>query len=155
VERQLHKTIKKVGEDIGEMKYNTAISEMMILVNTLEKEESITKTDFESFLKILSPFAPHITQELWCKLGNDTFLIEEQWPEYDEELIKDDTVTIAVQINGKVRAELVVAIEASEDEVKELALANEAVDKWVKQTGSGEIKRFIYITGRMANIVVQ
>ncbi len=155
VERQLHKTIKKVGEDISEMKYNTAISEMMILVNSLEKEKGITKTDFESFLKILSPFAPHITQELWSKLGNDTFLIEEQWPQYDKELIKDDIVTIAVQVNGKVRSELTVSAKASEDEVKDLVLANEAVDKWIKQTGNGEIKRFIYITGRMANIVVQ
>ncbi len=155
VQKQLNKTIKKVGEDISDMKYNTAISQMMIFVNTIEKEKSVTKNDFESFLKVLSPFAPHITQELWSKLGNETFLIEEQWPEYDKGNLIEDTVTIAVQVNGKVRAELTVPAGISEKDIKVLAMADEAVDNWVKKTGNGLVKQFIYITGRVANIVVQ
>ncbi len=154
VQAQLHKTIKKVGEDIEGMKYNTAISEMMILVNLAEKE-CISKNDFEKLLLILSPFAPHMTQELWSILGHNTFLIGEQWPNYDNLLLIEDVVTVVVQVNGKNRAELILPQDTSEQEVRELALANEAVDKWVKKTGSGEVKRFIYITGRVANIVVQ
>jgi len=137
------------------MKYNTAISEMMILVNVIEKEKGITKSDFESFLKILSPFAPHITQELWSSLGNDTFLIEEDWPSYDDSKLIEDTVIIALQVNGKVRAELKVAVGATEDEIKALALENSDVDKWINNTGNGDIKRFIYVSGRLANFVVQ
>ncbi len=154
VERQLHKTIKKVGNDISEMKYNTAISEMMILVNIIEEEKAISKSDFGDLLKVLSPFAPHVTQEIWNNLGKDTFLLEEQWPEYDESKLIEDTFVLAVQVNGKLRTELEVAIGITEDEVKGLVMANETVDKWIKQTGNGEIKRFIYITGRLANIVV-
>jgi leucyl-tRNA synthetase len=155
VETQLHKTIKKVGEDIGEMKYNTAISEMMILINEVERVGGISKADFESLLKILSPFAPHMTQELWETLGNEGFIMEADWPSYDESKLVEATVTVAVQVNGKVRAELEVAADATEGQVKELALANEAVDNWIKKTGDGVVKRFVYITGRVANIVVQ
>ncbi len=153
-EKVLHKTIKKVTEDNNKLKFNTAISALMIFINTAEKD-GITKGQYETLLTLLSPFAPHITQELWESLGNDTFLIEESWPVYDESKLVEDTFTLAVQVNGKVRAELETAVDASEDEVRELALSNEAVDKWVKSIGKGEIKRFIYITGRLANIVVQ
>ena len=154
IEKQLHKTIKKVSTDINEMKYNTAISEMMILVNIIEKEKKITKQDFESLLKILSPFAPHITQEIWSNLGNETFLMEEKWPDYDEGKLIEETFMLAVQVNGKVRAQIEVSKDVEEKEVREIALANDVVDKWVKKLGNGEIKRFIYITGRIANIVV-
>ncbi len=155
VERQLNKMIKKVGEDIAEMKYNTAISAMMILVNEVDSGGSIGKSDFEKFLKVLSPFAPHISQELWERLGNKSFIIEQEWPSYDESKIIDDTMTIVLQVNGKNRGELTVPSETQESKIKELALADEVVDKWVKKTGKGVVKRFIYITGRMANIVVQ
>ncbi len=154
VERQLNKTIKKVGNDISEMKYNTAISEMMILVNIIEEEKIISKEGLKDLLKILSPFAPHITQEIWSRLGSETFLIQESWPEYDENKMIEDTFILVVQVNGKVRVELEVAIDISEDQVKELVMANNTVNKWIRQTGNGEIKRFIYITGRLANIVV-
>ncbi len=153
--RQLHKTIKKVGEDIEQMKYNTAISEMMILVNAVEQDKSITKEDFEKLLKILSPFAPHITQELWSKLGNDGFIMQESWPSFDEDKMTVDAMTIVLQVNGKTRDEITVPITKTEEEIKEIALSNKAVEKWIKQTEKGEIKRFIYVTGRLANIVVQ
>lgn len=153
--RQLHKTIKKVGDDIEEMKYNTAISEMMVLVNTVAEHNGIAQADFEQLLKILSPFAPHITQELWSTLGHKSFLVEEDWPTYDESLLVDDTITIAVQVNGKVRAEISVPSDATDDAVREQALAQEVVQAWIAKTGSGEIKRFVYVTGRVANIVVQ
>ena len=158
VQAQLHKTIKKVSEDIENMKYNTAISEMMILVNLAEKE-GISKSDFENLLKILSPFAPHMTQEIWSNMGHDSFLLNETWPEYDESLLKQDTVTIAVQVNGKVRGELEVAIDATKEQVEEQVMSMSSVDKWVKNAGKtpgeGTVKQFIYVTGRVANIVVQ
>jgi leucyl-tRNA synthetase len=154
-DKQLHKTIKKVGEDIHEMKYNTAISEMMILANSVEKEGGIAQADFEEFLKILSPFAPHITQELWHILGNKNLLLDEEWPTYDKDKLVEDTFTLALQVNGKVRAEIEVSIDITKEEVEKLALVHPAVDKWVKSTGNGVVQRCIYITGRLANIVVQ
>jgi leucyl-tRNA synthetase len=154
VERQLHKTIKKVGNDIESMKYNTAISEMMILVNMAD-DEGISKSDFESLIKILSPFAPHMTQELWEVLGNKGFIMEQDWPNYDEDKLMVDVVTIAVQINGKVRTQIEVPVDAAESDVQELVMADSTVDKWIKDSGSGVVKQFIYIIGRVANIVVQ
>jgi len=147
----LNKTIKKVGEDIEDMKYNTAISAMMMLSNEIETEKSIASVDFEKFLKILSPFAPHLTQELWSKIGNDTFLIEESWPQYDEKYLVDDEIELVVQVNGKVRDKIKVAADISEDDAKEKALASEKVGKYID---GKEIRKVIFVQGKLISIVV-
>lgn len=152
VQTTLHKTIKKVGEDIESFNFNTAISQMMILVNEMEKAESVNKSDFKILLRVLAPFAPHITEELWMDvLGNKKSIHVSEWPKYDENKIKEDKTTIVVQVNGKVRAEFESEIEANEDEIKNTALKQENVMKWI---GSKEIKKIIYIKNRLVNIVV-
>ncbi len=161
LKKTLHKTIKKVGEDIEEMKYNTAISAMMVLANQIEKTQSLTSDvsakksisteDFGQFLKILSPFAPHMTQELWSQMGNDTFLIEESWPEYDEKYLTDDEITLVVQVNGKVRDKITVSADITEDKAKEKVLESEKVQKHI---GDKEIKKIIFVPGKLLSIVV-
>ena len=151
LEKTLHKTIKKVGSDIEEMKYNTAISSMMMFVNQLEKEKNISMDDFGKFLTILSPFAPHMTQELWDKMENKTFLIEEKWPEYNEKYLIDDEIELVVQVNGKVRDKIMVATDITEDDAKEKALESEKVKKYIDEK---EIKKVIFVQGKLISIVV-
>jgi leucyl-tRNA synthetase len=151
ITKQLHKTIKKVGDDIASMKYNTAISQMMIFVNTLEKDPTISPEDFGHFLKILSPFSPHITQELWEKMGNTSFLLEEQWPVYDEKNLVDDEIELVVQVNGKVRDKIMVTADISEDDAKEKALASEKVQKHID---GKEVRKVIFVKGKLISIVV-
>ncbi|XLQ19662.1 MAG: alpha/beta fold hydrolase [Candidatus Moraniibacteriota bacterium] len=147
----LNKTIKKVGEDIEDMKYNTAISAMMMLSNEIETEKSISSEDFGKFLKVLSPFAPHLTQELWSEMGNNTFLIEESWPEYDEKYLVDDEIELVVQVNGKVRDKISVATGITEEEATEKALASENVQKHID---GKEVRKVIFVQGKLISIVV-
>lgn len=149
--RELHKTIKKVTDDIQRFKLNTAISAMMIFVNTAEKSENISQSDYEAFLKLVACFAPHLAEELWFELGNMSSIHTSVWPEYSESLTQASQQKLAVQINGKVRAEVAIPHELSEDEVRELVLAQEDVQKWV---AGNELKKFIYVPGRIINIVV-
>jgi len=147
----LHQTIQKVGDDIEAMRFNTAIAKMMELVNEMSKQESILLTHYSSLLKILSPFAPHMCEELWNTLGNNKTLVYEPWPEYNLELTKESTMTLAVQINGKVRDEIKVAAEMGEEEITKLALAGEKVQKWLD---GKEPKKIIYVKGKLVSIVV-
>jgi leucyl-tRNA synthetase len=151
VEKILHKTIKKVSEDIASMTFNTAISAMMILANEMEKSPSLKKDDYKKFLQILAPFAPHMTEELWRETGEKKSIYLSSWPSYDESKIKDETLRIAVQVNGKVRAEIEVSADISEAEVRDIALSNEVVKNWLKDQ---PVRRFIYVKGKLANIVV-
>ena len=151
ISKLLHKTIKKVGEDIEAMRFNTAISAMMILATEIEKAEFIEKEDYKKFLKILAPFAPHITEDIWQSLGEKKSINISIWPKYDENLIKDDEIKIAVQVNGKTRAEIIIFRGMKEEEVKEFALKEKNVISW---TENKEIKRIIYVPGRVINIVV-
>jgi len=146
----LHKTIKKVTDDIVAMKFNTAVSAMMIFVNEVQ-EKGITQSDFEKFLIILAPFAPHLAEELWAKLGHKESIFKEKWPQYDPNLIKDETVQLAIQVNGKVRDTIEVAADLSDDEVKEKALASGKVQKW---TEGKEIVKVIMVKNRLVNVVV-
>ncbi len=151
VQKILHKTIKKIGEDIEHFKFNTAVSQMMILANTIEKEGGIAREDFISYLKILAPFAPHMSEEIWQSiLGNTSSIHLQSWPEYDGALTKDDTVILGVQINGKVRGELELALDADEASVRIQILENTAYAKWIPD---GVIKKFIYIPGKIISIV--
>ena len=157
----LHKTIKKVSEDIENMNFNTAISSMMILVNEMEKSKEIDLEDFKKFLQILSPFAPHITEELYGQLSIKNYKLKiknkknnsihlSKWPIWDNDLIKEEKIKIAIQINGKIRDEIVIDTEMKEEEIKEIVLQNTVVLKFL----NGNIpKRIIYVKNRLINIV--
>ena len=151
LKKVLHKTIKKVGEDIESMNFNTAISALMILATEMDKAQWVSIEDYKKFLQILSPFTPHIAEELWQALGEKKSINLSTWPEWDKKLIVDEEVRIAVQVNGKVRAEIMIGAEEGEEKVKELALASEAVAKY---TAGQNIKKVIYIKGRLINIVI-
>ncbi len=152
LEKSINKAIKKVTEDIDSMKFNTAISTLMILTNEMEKQETITKEDYRTLLMLLNPIAPHITEELndINKLG--PVLCESNWPTYDESKLIEEEKDIAVQVNGKVRATIKVNINDSEDMIKEKALNEENVKK---HTDGMEIVKFIVIKGKIVNIVVK
>ncbi len=147
----LHKTIKKVADDIQEYKFNTAVSAMMIFLNQAEKE-GIGKESYNSFLRILAPFAPHLTEELWHEAGNSGSVHTAEFPAYDPILAKDEAVTIGVQINGKMRGEAKVAPEAPESEVLAVAKQDANVAKYLENT---EITKVIYVPGRIINLIIQ
>jgi len=152
LEKLLHKTIKKVTENIESMSFNTAISAMMILMNEVEKNiESLKIENWKLILKLLAPFAPHVSEELWIMVGEKKSIHLSVWPSYDKDKIKDETVKIAVQVNGRVRVEIEIQAEAPEEEVKKLVLENEIVKNWIKDQ---PIKRFIHVKGKLANIVI-
>lgn len=150
VESILHKTIKKVGEDIESFNFNTAISALMILVNEMEKSTVLLRSQYETLLVLLSPFAPHITEELWHALGNTTSINLSLWPAYDPSKTTAREITIAVQVNGKVRETITVPSSATEDEIQKIALKQKMVVKWV---GDQEIKKIIIVKGKLVNIV--
>ncbi|MDP2656013.1 MAG: leucine--tRNA ligase [bacterium] len=151
----INKTIKKVSSDIESMSFNTAISTMMICVNAMHKVQTtghtIARDTLESFAVLLSPFAPHMAEELWELLGHADGITYTTWPVYDEALTKDITVTVAVQINGKSRGQICTPPDATQDEVQTLALADEAIKKW---TNGKEIKKVIFVPGRLINFVI-
>jgi leucyl-tRNA synthetase len=147
----LHQTIKKVTEDIENFKFNTAISQLMICANELEKEEKIEKEIFENFLKLLAPFAPHICEEIWQFLGHKKSIFLVPWPKWDEKLAKEEKITLIIQVNGKVRDKVEVEVDISEERAKELAISRERVKKWIKEK---EIKKIIFVPGKLINLVV-
>jgi leucyl-tRNA synthetase len=154
----LHKTIKKVGEDIEGFYFNTAISALMILVNEIVDTKNkisalpLSKEDFFKLLQILSPFAPHISEELAEKLGYKDSIFTTTWPKYDPALIKDERVNLVIQVNGKLRATLNVDCEISEAEAIALAKGEELVKKWLE---GKEIVKTIFVSGKLLNIVVK
>ncbi|MDP2692409.1 MAG: leucine--tRNA ligase [bacterium] len=150
-EASLHKTIKKVGEDLNNLRFNTAIAKMMELTNELSKVEVIRHSDFELFLKILSPFAPHMAEELWSELEHKSFISEEEWPQYDEDKTIDAQITIVVQVNGKVRQSFEVDADITEKNIKKLVLKDEIIKKWLDGKAP---KKVIYVRGRLVSIVV-
>lgn len=149
--RLIHKTIKKVSEDIEEMHFNTAISALMILATEMQKAHAVSKEDFKIFLQILAPFAPHITEELWTMLGEKKTINLSEWPKWDESLIQDEEFKIVVQVNGKVRGELMVMKDEAEEEIKKKSLENENI---LKYTEGKEVKRVVYVKNKLINIVV-
>jgi len=149
---KLHQLIKKVNDDLDNMKFNTAVAVMMEFVNAWSEDGKIlSKKDAQAFLYLLSPFAPHIVEELWNKLGNKESIFKEEWPEYDKKLIQEETVQLIVQINGKVRDKIEIKIGLSEKEVQELILSQEGIQKWLD---GKKIKKFIYIPNRLVNLVI-
>lgn len=148
----MHKTIKKVSDDIESMKFNTAIAAMMTLLNEIYNVGSITKKEFRDFLIILNPFAPHVTEELYQMIGCEGVLDEQEWVTYDEALCKDDTIEIVCQINGKVKSKLTIPTDAAKDDVIALAKADEAI---VKATEGKSIVNEIYVPNKLVNLVVK
>jgi leucyl-tRNA synthetase len=146
----LNKLIKKVETDITDLKMNTPIAAMMEFIN-LVFHQPLTKKQKQTFLKLLAPFAPHVTEELWQKIGQDFSIHNSQWPDVDESLLVSDESVVVVQVNGKVRDQIKVAKDLSEEEVIKLAQASEKVAKFINgQT----INKTIYIPGKVVNIVI-
>lgn len=148
--RELNKTIKKVTEDYENMKYNTAIAQMMSFVNVVYKVGKISVEDLNKFLIVLNPVAPHVTEEVWSKF-NDNMIIDTNWPEYDESKIKTDMVELAVQVNGAVKFRINVRQGASKEEIEEVVMNDENLDKYVAKEN---IKKLIIVPGRIVNFVV-
>lgn len=148
-EREINKLIKKIEEDIEAQKFNTAISAMMIFVNVVNEEKTISKEEFALFVQVLAPFAPHIAEELWHELGHKTSIHLEPWSEYDESKIVEDEVAIAIQVNGKVRGEMSVSFDAKQEDVE--GDAKKEISKWLD---GAEIKKTIYVPNRLINFVV-
>lgn len=145
----LHKTIKKVTEDLLSFNFNTVISAFMILINAAEKIE-LNKNDYETLLKLLAPFAPHITEEIWSNLGHKKSIHIESWPDFDPQKIVSDIITVVVQINGKARASFNMAAGSSQAEVEKEAFALESVSKWLV---GKEIKKKMFIKEKILSII--
>lgn len=147
----VHKTIKKVGDDIPKLGFNTSIAKLMELSNAMYKVEAVSKQNFETFLKLLAPFAPHMAEELWSVLGNTDSVTTQSWPTYDESKLVEDVITLVVQVNGKVRAKLEVASDISEEDAKTASMSHENVQQWLD---GKEPKKVIYVKGKLVSIVV-
>ena len=152
LEKALNRTIKKVTEDIEDMKFNTAIAAMMSLLNEVDKVGSLSNEDYKTIINLLNPFAPHVTEELWEERGFEGFCSLADWPEYDESLCVDSEVEIAVQVNGKLKDRITVAVDADQDTV--LAAAKKS-QKVAAELESGNVVKEIYIKGKLVNIVIK
>ncbi|PIT88701.1 MAG: leucine--tRNA ligase [Candidatus Magasanikbacteria bacterium CG10_big_fil_rev_8_21_14_0_10_36_32] len=152
IDSLVHQTIKKVTDDIETMRFNTAIAKMMELVNEMNKETVISVSNFKFLISILSPFAPHICEELWAELGGKELLILSLWPKYDEKSVMAETTVIVIQVNGRVRDNIEFqTADISEEVAKEAALSSESVKKYINGT---EIKKIIYVKNKLLNIVI-
>jgi leucyl-tRNA synthetase len=151
-ESQLHKTIKKVTEDIENMHFNTAISSLMILLNEFEKQEEIYTTHYTQYIILLSPFAPHLAEEIWSELGHKQSIFLEKWLKFDPRLVKEDEITLIVQVNGKVRDELKISAEVGERQARDAALEQEKIRKYIPHPS--EIRKVVFVPGRLINFVV-
>ncbi|MFA4890315.1 MAG: leucine--tRNA ligase [Candidatus Paceibacterota bacterium] len=146
----LHKTIKKVSEDIESMRFNTAVSSLMILSNEMEKQEEILTTDYLILVTLLSPFAPHICEEIWSKLGNKKSIFLEKWPKFDSQKIREDSFELVMQVNGKVRDRFEAPTDISENDAMLLTLKRENVKKWI---GDKQVKKVIFIQNKLINLI--
>lgn len=150
VTKSLHRTIAKVTSDIEGFGFNTAVAQLMMFVNVVQEKGSITKESLMTFLRVLVPFAPHVANDMWEKLGETGFVEEQGWPVADASMMKDDTVEMAVQVNGKLRGTIVVAVDEIEETIVTMARADENVAKYV----IGEPKKTIVVKGKLVNFVV-
>jgi len=160
--RAAHKTAAGVAKDIEDFAMNKAVARIRELSNTIlhpQQAEAFVKLDggawatkeaLEILIKVFNPMMPHLAEELWNALGHDTLLADESWPEVDESLLVDDTVTVGVQVNGKRRAEITLPADATEDIAREVALSEHNVEKFIE---GKEIRKFIYVPGKIVNVV--
>ncbi len=147
----MHQTIKKVGDDIRDFRFNTAVSCLMIYANALGDEEDISKQSFSVLVQLLAPMAPHFAEELWQELGNTNSIFQSTWPLFDEKYLVNKNVTIAVQINGRMRDTFDIAFDSSIEEIQAAALERPTTKKWI---GDNEIKKIIVVKGKVINIVI-
>ena len=152
LEADFHRTIKKVTYDIDGLKMNTAIAALMSLLNSIQNTGRITRGEFKTYLILLNPFAPHMTEELWQQAGFDGMLNEAEWPTYDEAKCADSTVQIAVQVNGKIKARIDIPADISADDAIAQAKQNDAV---VSAIGGGTVIKELYVPKKLVNIVVK
>jgi leucyl-tRNA synthetase len=151
-QRALHKTIKKVGEDILSMRFNTAISAMMILVKHLGSLATVPRAALRDLALIVAPFAPHLAEEVWERLGaSKGSIAHEPWPAYDPSLVKDDVVEIGVQVNGKVRGTIAIAVDASEAAALDAARGTPNV---ATHLAGKTVKKVVYVPGKILNVIV-
>ncbi|MBI4358166.1 MAG: class I tRNA ligase family protein, partial [Candidatus Omnitrophica bacterium] len=147
----LHRTIKKVTADIEALKFHTAIAALMIFVNDITKLEMRSQKTVETFLLLLAPFAPHVAEELWQRLGHKKTLAYEPWPSTDERYLIESNVEIVVQISGKIRSRLILPIGLDDNQLKEVVLSDENVKKWIN---GKPILKFIVVPNRLVNIII-
>ena len=149
-EKMMHKAIKKVSSDIEEMKFNTCISTFMTMVNEFNKAKTINRAEFKTFLQLLNPFAPHMTEEIWKILGNESDIAYEKWPEYDEAKTISDEIELPIQVNGKLKTTIMISLDEEEQSIKE-KVHNAIVDKL---DGKNIVKE-IYVKNKIYNVVVK
>ncbi|MEN0644483.1 leucine--tRNA ligase [Alkalicoccobacillus gibsonii] len=149
--RVYHQTIKKVTEDFTELRFNVGISQMMVYINEAYKQEVLPKDQMEGFVKILSPIAPHLAEELWSKLGHTDTITYEAWPTFDESKLVENEIEIVVQVNGKLKTKLVIPADATREQMEELARADETVGQAIADK---QIRKVIAVPGKLVNIVV-
>ncbi|PTI77225.1 leucine--tRNA ligase [Staphylococcus succinus] len=152
LDKSYHQTVKKVTEDFNTLNFNTAISQLMVFINDCYKTDEIYKPYIEGFVKMLSPIAPHISEELWSRLGHDETITYQPWPSYDESLLVDDEVEIVVQVNGKVRAKIKVSRDVSKEDMQQIALENDIIKGEIE---GKEIKKVIAVPQKLVNIVAK
>ncbi len=150
-QKVLHATIKKVTEDIESLSFNTAISQMMIFVNAFTTAETVPVAVMRPFLVLLNPFAPHLSSEIWQRLGLPGDITLQSWPIHDERFLAESEVEVVVQINGKVRDHLTVPIEATDEEIKQLVLASPKIQALI---GDKTIKKIVVVPKKLVNIVL-
>lgn len=150
LEKVYHQTVKKVTEDYENLHFNTAISQLMVFVNEANKAEKVNKTYIEGFVKLLSPIAPHISEELWEKLGHSKTIAYEAWPTFNEEKLSDDEVEVVVQINGKVRAKIFMSIDATREEMEKAAIDDAKIAAAIE---GKTVRKVIAVPGKLVNIV--
>jgi leucyl-tRNA synthetase len=151
LEKLVHQTVKKVTEDIDSFRFNTAVSSLMILANEMEKEKSVPLESYKTMVKLASPMVPHISEEIWSRLGGKKSIFFEKWPEYNRSFIKKETFELIIQVNGKVRDRMEVKSGTTEEKIRELTLRREKVKKWIERK---EIKRIIFVPGKLINLVI-
>jgi len=148
----LHKTIKKIGDDIESLKFNTAVSALMIVFNEMEKLEICDRTVLETFLKLLAPCAPFITEEIWReKLGHQSSIHKEPWPQANPTLLGDAVAIVAIQINGKTRGTIEIPTGLTEDKAIEIAKKDKKISKYLE---GGEVKKTIFVQNKIINFIV-
>ncbi|MBI2335103.1 class I tRNA ligase family protein, partial [Candidatus Daviesbacteria bacterium] len=151
--RLMHKTIKKVTEDIENIKFNTAVAALMEWLNYLSKKEKISKEEYKTFLLLLAPFAPHISEELWVVIGEKFSIHQQSWPKFDNKYLQEEEATIVIQINGRVRETRVISkeIESNRAVVEKMVLQSDRI----KNLLAGQsVKKTVYIPGKIINFVV-